>query len=167
MTFEQETDYEALSLISKDKKYTNGEFVKLFSNFLTPQKAAELHARFVTNEYYKQTVDGVPEYMINERALFYFTYLQREKAKEDADLKLKQITYDSAKINKLLPLYALAIALITAITPYFIYRISKDNVQKTNTELPQLKQVQAIQERMLQMQQQYLDSLTKLLKNKN
>lgn len=121
MTFEQNVDYEALNLISKEKKYSNNELINLFSQFLTSQKAAELHAKFVKNEYYKQEIDGVPEYMINGRALFYLTYLQKEKDREEIDLKLKKISYGSIKFNKYFPFFALIVSAL-AITVTIILK---------------------------------------------
>ena len=46
MTLEQQVDFKALSLISKNKTYCNSDLIALFANILTPSKAAELHKKF-------------------------------------------------------------------------------------------------------------------------
>lgn len=88
------------------------------------------------------------------------------KDKDDIDYKLKQISYDSTRVNKWLPLYAAFIALISGGVPLYIHSESKDAIQKTETTMPQIERLLQNQERMLQMQQQFQDSLRKILNGK-
>lgn len=139
MTLEQQVDFKALSLISKNKTYSNSDLVNLFSNILTTQKAAELHKKFVENEYYKQSVSGIPDYIIHDRALFYLDYLQKEKEKDDLDYKLKQISYDSIKWNKKFPLYAVCVAILAISVPIILKSCEQNKVVTYKLEPGQLQ----------------------------
>ncbi len=96
-----------------------------------------------------------------------FTTFKNEEEKEQIDFKLKEISYNSARLNKWLPLYALFIAILTAAVPLIIYYISKNDVQKSNTEVPQLMKMQEKQDSTLLLQKNYLDSLSKLINAQN
>ena len=83
--------------------------------------------------------------------------------KENTDHKLKLISLESVKLNKWLPLYAIVIAFLTAAVPLIIYFLEKDTTAISNTQVPQLERLIEVQDKMLQTQQNYLDSLTTLL----
>ena len=102
------------------------------------------------------------------RKLFIKEKEEKEKfaEKDILDTKLKQISLSSLKVNKWLPVYALGIAIITTVVPFIIYYISNGDTQKTETSIPQLQKVLQTQEHRLQMQQQFQDSLLKILSSK-
>ena len=139
MTLEQEIDYKALGLISKNKTYSNSDLVTLFSNILTPSKAAELHKKFVENEYYKQSVSGIPDYVLHDRAIFYLDFLNKEKDKDDLDFKLKQISYDNVKWNKNFPMYALCVAILAIGVPLIIKSCDQNKVVTYKLDTQQLQ----------------------------
>jgi len=146
MTLEQQIDFKALSLVSKNKTYSNSDLVILFSNILTPSKAAELHKKFVENEYYKQSVSGIPDYILHERALFYLDYLQKDKDKDDLDYKLKQISYSSIKWNKNFPFIASCIAILVIAVPVLLKSCEQNKVVTYKLQTEQLQLLLKAQE---------------------
>ena len=156
MTLEQEVDYKALSLISKTKTYSNSDLVNLFSNILTPTKAAELHKKFVENEYYKQSVSGIPDYVLLDRALFYLDFLSKEKDKDDIDIKLKRITISNSKFQKWTPIVSAFIATLSIVATIFIARTK---TEKPYIPMQEMQQLEKTQEQINKSIEQYLDTL--------
>ncbi|NOT94408.1 hypothetical protein [Ferruginibacter sp.] len=156
MTLEQEIDYKALSLISKNNTYSNSDLVTLFSNILTTSKAAELHKKFVENEYYKQAVSGIPDYVLHDRALFYLDFLNKEKDKDEIDIKLKRITISNSKFQKWTPIVSAFIAMLSIIATIFIARTK---TEKPYIPVQEIQQLQKTQEQINKSIKQYLDTL--------
>lgn len=156
MTLEHEIDYKALSLISRNKTYSNGDLVDLYTNFLTPSKAAELHKKFVENEYYRQTVSGIPNYELHDRAIFYLDFLKKEKEKDDIDIKLKQVTISNSKFQKYTPIVSAIIATLSLIATIII---ANTKTEKQYIPLQEMQQLQQIQEKIDKSIEQYLDTL--------
>ena len=87
-----------------------------------------------------------------------------KKSKDLLDNKLKTITLNSLKFNKYTTLFSLLVAAIAILVPNFIKNNSEKDIIKTESTIPQLKQLIDNQQKEQQILQNNLDSLQKLLK---
>ncbi|HEY5408312.1 MAG TPA: hypothetical protein VIJ92_14550 [Ginsengibacter sp.] len=88
-----------------------------------------------------------------------------KKSRDVLDDKLKKITLSNIRFNKYTTLLSLLVAAIALIVPIFITYNSEKDIIKTESTMPQLKQVIDNQQKEQQILQNNLDSLQKLLKN--
>jgi hypothetical protein len=88
------------------------------------------------------TIDG---YILNHTGEARFEKLKNEKAlkaeNERLDIEVKRQTIVGARFSRNVAYVSLGVAAITAFVPLFIWWADKDKTQKTETEIPQLKQV--------------------------
>jgi len=105
------------------------------------------------------TIDG---YILNHTGKTRYEKLKREKAlkadNERLDIEVKRQTIAGAKFSRNVAYISLLVAVITATVPIFIWLADRDKTQKTETEMPQLKQV-------IQSQSQTQQILQKLQKS--
>jgi len=104
------------------------------------------------------TIDG---FILNHTGKKRYEKLKVEKKlkadNESLDVELKRQTIEGAKFSRNVAYVSLGVAAITAFVPLFIWWADKDKTQKTETEIPQLKQI-------LQTQQQTQETLRDLQK---
>ncbi len=88
-----------------------------------------------------------------------------KRTRDDLDEKVKKITIGNIRLNKYTTILSLTIALCAIFVPIVIKKMSEGEIIKMESTLPQLKQVLENHNRELQMLQDNLDSLQKLLKH--
>ena len=102
------------------------------------------------------TIDG---YILNHTGKTRYEKLKKEKAlkleNERLDIEVKRQTIEGSKFSRNVAYASLGVAALTAFVPLFIWWADKDKTQKTETEIPQLKQ-------MLQTQQKTQETLQDL-----
>ena len=102
------------------------------------------------------TIDG---YILNHTGKVRYAKLKKDRRlKEDnelLDIEVKRQTIEGAKFSRNVAYVSLGVAAITAFVPLFIWWAGKDKTQKTETEIPQLKQ-------LIQTQQQTQETLQSL-----
>jgi len=93
--------------------------------------------------------------------MYYKEKERREKEKDEkaADYNLKLVSISSMELNKKFGKYALLIAILTAVVPIGIYLNQRNDTQKVETEIPQLKDLQSTLKDIKEGQ----DSLIKIL----
>jgi hypothetical protein len=88
------------------------------------------------------TIDG---YILNDTGKMRFEKLRKEKEfkaqNERLDIEVKRQTIEGAKFSRNVAYASLGVAALTAFVPLFIWLVDKDKTQKTQTEIPQLKEV--------------------------
>jgi hypothetical protein len=104
------------------------------------------------------TIDG---FILNHTGKTRYEKLKKEKAlkaeNERLDIEVKRQTIEGAKFSRNVAYASLGVAALTAFVPLFIWWADKDKTQKTETEIPQLKQI-------LQAQQKTQETLQDLQK---
>jgi hypothetical protein len=104
------------------------------------------------------TIDG---YILNHTGKMRYAKLKKDrKLKEDneiLDIEVKRQTIVGARFSRNVAYASLGVAAITAFVPLIIWWMDKDKTQKTETEIPQLKQI-------IQKQQQTQETLLDLQK---
>lgn len=104
------------------------------------------------------TIDG---FILNHTGKKRYEKLKDEKKlkanNESLDIEVKKQTIEGAKFSRNVAYASLGVAAVTAFVPLFIWWADKGNVQKTETEMPQLKQ-------LIQTQSQIQETLQALQK---
>ncbi len=104
------------------------------------------------------TIDG---YILNHTGKARYAKLKKDRKlkqeNEVLDIEVKRQTIVGAKFSRNVAYVSLGVAAITAFVPLIIWRVDKDKAQKTETELPQLKEI-------MQNQQKTLETLQHLQK---
>ena len=94
------------------------------------------------------TIDG---YILNHTGKTRFEKLKKEKAlkaeNERLDIEVKRQTIEGAKFSRNVAYASLGVAALTAFVPLFIWWADNGKTQKTETEIPQLKQIWQTQEK--------------------
>lgn len=94
------------------------------------------------------TIDG---YVLNHTGKTRYEKLKKEKAlkveNERLDIEVKRKTIEGAKFSRNVAYASLGVAALTAFVPLFIWWADKDKTQKTETEIPQLKQIWQTQQK--------------------
>ena len=148
MTHAQNEEIHFLEVLKKrtDKKgdlYPKGELIgDVYEGRMKSDRAYEIFELFKVKEYlderdHSKNVGG-KLYGISDAGRWYLDTLLNEKEKEDADLKVKNISYSSLKFNKYFPAIAAAIAVLAIVVPILIrvywppndvvYKLSKEQV---------------------------------------
>lgn len=115
------------------------------------------------------TIDG---YILNHTGKVRYAKLKKDRRlKEDneiLDIEVKKQTIEGAKFSRNVAYFSLGVAAITAFVPLFIWWADKDKIQKTETDIPQLKQISKTQQQtqeILQGLQKTVYSLDTSVKN--
>ncbi|MGF2414577.1 MAG: hypothetical protein ACQUYJ_19735, partial [Ferruginibacter sp.] len=92
----------------------------------------------------------------HDRALFYLDFLNKEKDKDEIDIKLKRITISNSKFQKWTPIVSAFIAMLSIIATIFIARTK---TEKPYIPVQEIQQLQKTQEQINKSIKQYLDTL--------
>ena len=151
-------------------KYHHGQFTFAFfkgeiynSGEVSKEKVRDA---MIARGFVSQPKENVDSYWLLDKGVN-FTTFENQRERDNLDQKLKSITLKSIASNKMIAVVGILIAAITAGVPYIIYKVSKDDIQKIETSIPQLQRVQQNQEQTVKMLQECLDSLKILGKAKS
>lgn len=113
------------------------------------------------------TIDG---YVLNHTGKTRLEKLRKEKAlkaeNERLDIEVKRQTIEGAKFSRNIAYVSLGVAALTAFVPLFIWLADKDKTQKTETEIPQLKQIWQTQQKTQEILQDLQKTIYSLDTNK-
>lgn len=140
----------------RSKRYIGWVFAAGYESAQAPQENAQ--------EYFNKR-SQTAKVVMTDPGIAYMNHLRSEKDKDDLDIKLKTISVESLSLNKKIGWYAFWIAFITAVVPIAIYitQIIRNDTQRVQTEMPQLKELQ----KSLKDIKEGQDSLVRILNRKS
>ena len=170
MTHDKKQELHFLSVLKKrtDKNsfYLKAQLLAdVFTGVMVDSRAYDLFDIFKKQGYLDEgdhSKDvGVKIYRISDAGRWYLETLEEEKVRDEADLKLKQISASSINFNKYFPAVATAIAIIAIAAPILTRLFCKEEIKLYKLDEVQIQQVLTRQDsQKLLIQHVHLDLIS-------